>query len=92
MQSDLVVEAETYYQESCINILEEPHAPTAQVLRSSDLRDLNLRRQNVQAIKAIQSIIMKEDDTVMSQDEVLSRILDFYGRYVPFKANMQQRE
>ena len=63
-----------------MNILEEPHAPTAQVLRSSDLRDLNLRRQNVQAIKAIQSIIMQEDDTVMSRDEVLSRILDFYGR------------
>ncbi len=87
MQSDLVVETESNYQESCINILEEPHAPTAQILRSSDLRDLNLRRQNVQVIKAIQSIIMKEDDTVMSQDEVLFRILDFYSRYVPFKAN-----
>jgi hypothetical protein len=71
-----------------MNILEEPHAPTCQVLRSSDFRDLNLRRQNVQAIKSIQSIIMKEEDTVMSQDEVLSRILDFYSRYVPFKAYM----
>lgn len=70
--------------------MEEPHAPTAQVLSSSDLRDLNLRRQNVQAIKAIQSIIMTEDDTVMSQDEVLSRILDFYSRYVPFKAYKSQ--
>jgi len=75
-----------------MNILEETHAPTAQVLRSSDLRDLNLRRQNVQAIQAIQSIIMKEEDTVMSQDEVLSRILDFYSRYVPFKAYLQQRK
>ncbi len=45
----------------------------------------------MQAIKAIQSIIMKEDATVMSQDEVLSRILDFYSRYVPFKAYLQQR-
>jgi hypothetical protein len=68
--------------------LDEPHAPTAQVLRSSDLRDLKLRRQNLQAIKAIQSIIMEEDDAVKSQDEVLSRILDFYSRYVPFKAYM----
>ena len=88
MQSDIVVETETNFQESCVNILEEPHAPTAQVLRSSDLRDLNLRRQNLQAIKAIQNIIIKEDDAVMSQDEVLSRILDFYSRYVPFKAYM----
>jgi hypothetical protein len=69
-----------------MNIVEEPHASNVQVLRSSDLRDLNLRRRNVQAIKAIQSIILKEEDTVMSQDEVLSRILDFYSRYVPFKA------
>ena len=86
MQSDLVVETETNYQESCVNIFEAHNAPTGQVLRSSDLRDLNLRRQNVQAIEAIQSIIMKEEDIVMSQDEVLSRILDFYSRYVPFKA------
>ena len=88
MHSDLVVDAETNCQESCVNILEEPHVPTAQVLRSSDLRDLNMRRQNVQAIKAIQSITMREDDTVMSLDEVLSRILEFYSRYVPFKAYM----
>ena len=46
----------------------------------------------MEAIQAIQSIIMKEDDTVMSQDEVLSRILDFYSRYVPFKAYLQQRK
>jgi len=33
---------------------------------------------------------MKEEDTVMSQDEILSRILDFYSRYVPFKAYIPQ--
>jgi len=84
------VETETNYQESYVNSLEAPHAQTAKVLRPSDLRDLKLRRQNVQAIKAIQSIIMKEEDTVMSQDEVLTRILDFYSRYVPFKAYQSQ--
>ena len=75
-----------------MNVLEETHAPTVPALRPADLRDLKLRHQNAQAIKAIQSIIMKEDDTVMSQDEVLSRVLDFYGRYVPFKVYMQQRK
>ncbi len=44
----------------------------------------------MQAIKAIQSIIMKEEDTVMSQDEILTRILDFYSKYVPFKAYQSQ--
>ncbi len=29
---------------------------------------------------------MKEDDTAMSRDRALSRTLDFYSRYVPFKA------
>ena len=79
------METETNYQESCVNIFEEPQSPTGQVLRASDLRDLHLRYQNVRAIEAIQRIIMKEEDTVMSLDEVLFRILDFYGRYVPFK-------
>ncbi len=69
-----------------MNIVAEPHAPSSQVLRPSDQRDLNLRRRDVQSIKAIQSIIMNEVDTVKSQDEVLSRTLDSYSRYVPFKA------
>lgn len=59
-----------------MNILEEPHSLTAPALKVLDPRDLNLRRQNVQAIEAIQSIIMKEDNIVMSRDEVLARILD----------------
>jgi hypothetical protein len=74
-----------------MNVLDDPHAPTAPTLRPSDLRDLELRRQNVQAIKVIQSTIMKEDATVMREDEVLSKILDFYSRYVPFKPYLQQR-
>ena len=41
-------------------------------------------------IKVIQEIILAEEAKVMSRDEVLSRILAFYGRYVPFKAFMRQ--
>jgi len=72
-----------------MTFLEEPHVTTKPILRPADLRDLTLRHRNTQAIKAIQSIIMKEDDTIMSRDEVLARVLDFYGRYVPFEAYMQ---
>lgn len=75
-----------------MNILEEPHSLTAPALRAPDPRDLNLRRQNVQAIEAIQSIIMKEDNIVMSRDEVLARILDCYDRYLQFKTYVQQGE
>jgi hypothetical protein len=65
-------------------------SPKYQVQRPADIRDIRLRKQNTQIIKAIQEIILAEEDRVMSQDEVLSRILGFYGRYVPFKAHMRQ--
>jgi hypothetical protein len=41
--------------------------------------------QNTRHLKAVQKIILIEEDRVLSIDEVLARILDFYGRFVPFK-------
>ena len=65
-------------------------SPNYTALRPADFRDIRLRKQNKQIIKAIQEIILAEEDRVMSRDEVLSRILEFYGRYVPFKAHMKR--
>lgn len=65
-------------------------SPDYAALRPADLRDIRLRKQNAQIIKAIQEIILAEEAKVMSRDEVLSRILAFYGRYVPFKAYIRQ--
>ena len=65
-------------------------SPKYATRRPADLRDIRLRKQNKQIIKAIQEIILAEDDRVMSRDEVLSRILEFYGQYVPFEAYMRQ--
>jgi len=55
------------------------------VLRAADERDLRLRRENVQDLEIIQKIILAEEDRVLSMDEVLSRILSFYRRFVPYK-------
>lgn len=54
-------------------------------LRPADERDLRLRRENVQDLETIQKIILAEEDRVLSMDEVLSRILSFYRRFVPYK-------
>jgi hypothetical protein len=51
----------------------------------SDLMDIRLRQENNEALEAIQRIILIEEDKVMSLDEVLARVLGFYGRFVPFK-------
>lgn len=51
----------------------------------ADLRDIMLRRQNIQDLKAIQNIITEEEDRVLSLDETLKRVLVFYRRFVPFK-------
>jgi hypothetical protein len=71
-----------------MNILED--SPDIAAFRPADLRDIRLRKENSQIINAIQEIILAEEDRVMSRDEVLSRILGFYGRYVPFKEHMRQ--
>jgi hypothetical protein len=57
----------------------------AEGLRGTDLRDIRLRRQNFEGLRALQKIILIEEDQVYSIDEVLARILTFYDRFVPFK-------
>lgn len=54
-------------------------------LRATDERDLRLRWENMQDLNTIQKIILEEEDRVLSLDEVLSRILSFYRRFVPYK-------
>ncbi len=91
MQSDPLVEIETNIQEMCMSIQGNTHRSSIPVLRPADKRDLFLKHKNALAIKVIQTIIMKEENKVLSQDEVLNRILDFYGQYVPYKEYMNQR-
>jgi hypothetical protein len=86
------VEIETSSQEMCMSIQSNTHRSSIPILRPADKRDLFLKHKNMLSIKAIQTIIMKEENIVLSQDEVLQRILDFYGRFVPYKEYMTQRK
>lgn len=60
-------------------------------LSNSDLRDICLRQENTRALEALREIILIEEDNVLSVDEVLGRVLDFYARFVPFKEYMGHR-
>jgi hypothetical protein len=54
-------------------------------LRATDERDLRLRWENMQDLKTLQKIILEEEDRVLSLDEVLSRVLSFYRRFVQYR-------
>jgi hypothetical protein len=54
-------------------------------LKEGHLRDLEIRRQNVRDLRAIQKVIFLEEAQNMSLDEVLARLLTFYRRFVPYK-------
>jgi hypothetical protein len=81
---------EVSHLESCEYTLEEPLSEGLLILRPSDQRDIRLRQENNEALKAIQRIIMTEEDKVMSLEEVLARVLGFYDRFVPYKGTLKK--
>ena len=70
-----------------VEITEDIYPPehVAESLKGTDLRDIRLRRQNFEGLRALQKIMLIEEDQVYSIDEVLARVLTFYDRFVPFK-------
>lgn len=60
-----------------------------EISNPSVLRDLILRSQNMLDLRSLQKIFLVEEDVVLSLDEVVARVLAFYGRFVPFKENSQ---
>jgi hypothetical protein len=68
-----------------INIGESLTECDIEYLRLSDARDIKLRRQNLQDLFTLQNVILVQEDNVLSVDEVLTRVLEFYRRFVPFR-------
>lgn len=54
-------------------------------LRPSDARDIRLRKQNLQDLFTLQNVILTQEDRVLSVDEVLTRVLEFYRKFVPYR-------
>jgi hypothetical protein len=49
------------------------------------VRDLNLSKENIVDLKTIQRVYMMYEDEFLSLDEVLSRVLEFYRKFVPYR-------
>ncbi len=54
-------------------------------LNEDDVRDLNLSKENIVDLKIIQRVFMMYEDEFLSLDEVLSRLLEFYRKFVPYR-------
>lgn len=55
------------------------------VVSENHLRDLAVRRQNIEGLRAIQKVISVMEESDPTLDEVLARILSFYRRFVPYR-------
>lgn len=49
------------------------------------LKELEIRERNQNDLEALQKVISLEEDEFLSTEEVLSRVLGFYNRFVPFR-------
>lgn len=56
-----------------------------EVVSEHHLRDLAVRRQNIEDLRAIQKVISVMEESDPTLDEVLARVLSFYRRFVPYK-------
>lgn len=54
-------------------------------LKESHLKDLELRRQNLKDLRTLQKVIFIEESQELTLDEVLTRILSFYRKFVPYR-------
>ena len=55
------------------------------VALEEDIRDLNLSQENIRDLKTIQRMYRIYEDEFLSVDEVLSRVLEFYRKFVPYR-------
>jgi hypothetical protein len=58
---------------------------TSLEINEHDLRDLNLSIENIEDLKIIQRMYVMYEDEFLSLDEVLSRVLEFYRKFVPYR-------
>jgi hypothetical protein len=48
------------------------------------MAQIDVADENLQKLMRIQNIILVEDEIDSSLDEVLTRVLDFYRKFVPY--------
>ena len=51
---------------------------------NDDMTSFSPNEKNLQTLKTLQKVILYEEARVQSLDEVLTRVLEWYNRYVQF--------
>jgi hypothetical protein len=54
-------------------------------ISEEEASEFNLSKENIADLKAIQHVYMMYEDEFLSLDEVLSRVLEFYRKFVPYR-------
>lgn len=54
-------------------------------LTKAHLNELELRERNQRDLEALQEVISLEEGEYLGTEEIVSRVLSFYNRFVPFK-------
>jgi hypothetical protein len=55
------------------------------LLNKEEIRFIKTMDKNIQDLNKIQLLYLMEENITLSLEEVLSRVLSFYQRYVPYK-------
>ena len=57
-------------------------------LTQAHLNELELRERNQRDLEALQEVVSVEEGEYLDVEEVLSRVLSFYNRFVPFRGTL----
>ena len=55
------------------------------IMEVKSVLNTKLRKENYNALSKIQKIMTLEEGVEISKGEVLQRILEFYGKFVPYE-------
>jgi len=77
------LQAQSATETSCETVSDQIAA-----LKEVHLKELELGERNRKDLEALQEVISMEEDEFLGTEEVLSRVLSFYNRFVPFRGTL----
>lgn len=70
---------------ACPPVVSRPYKASRPVpSRLKEMAVIDIAWDNLQKLEQIRNVVLMEDGVDSSLDEILSRVLKFYGKFVPF--------
>ena len=70
---------------ACLPVVSRPYKASHPVpSRLKEMAVIDIAWDNLQKLEQIRNVVLMEDGVDSSLDEILSRVLKFYGKFVPF--------